>query len=69
MQACNRLKAALAEGKQSMGMWQMLPGANISRLLARSGVDWVLVDCEHGNIDGMPDLGLVRGSTRLVLAC
>ncbi|KAI8725750.1 HpcH-HpaI domain-containing protein [Fusarium sp. LHS14.1] len=29
----------------------MLPGANISRLLARSGVDWVLIDCEHGNID------------------
>lgn len=30
----------------------MLPGANISRTLARSGVDWVLVDTEHGNIDG-----------------
>lgn len=52
MQACNRLKAAFGEGRQSMGMWQMLPGANVSRLLARSGVDWVLVDCEHGNIDG-----------------
>ncbi|KAF4510576.1 hypothetical protein G6O67_002453 [Ophiocordyceps sinensis] len=51
MQACNRLKAAFGEGRQSMGMWQMLPGANVSRLLARSGVDWVLVDCEHGNID------------------
>ncbi|KJZ76602.1 hypothetical protein HIM_03938 [Hirsutella minnesotensis 3608] len=51
MQACNRLRKALAEGRQSRGMWQMLPGANVSRLLARSGVDWVLVDCEHGNID------------------
>jgi 4-hydroxy-2-oxoheptanedioate aldolase len=51
MQASNRLKNALAEGKQSMGMWQMVPGANVSRVLARSGVDWVLVDCEHGNID------------------
>jgi len=29
----------------------MIPGANVSRTLARSGVDWVLVDCEHGNID------------------
>jgi len=35
----------------SMGCWQMIPGANVSRLLARTGVDWVLVDCEHGNID------------------
>jgi 4-hydroxy-2-oxoheptanedioate aldolase len=52
MEASNRLKTAFAQGKQSMGMWQMIPGANVSRLLARSGVDWVMVDCEHGNIDG-----------------
>ncbi|POR38676.1 4-hydroxy-2-oxo-heptane-1,7-dioate aldolase [Tolypocladium paradoxum] len=51
MQASNRLKTAFSQGRQSLGMWQMLPGANVSRLLARSGVDWVLVDCEHGNID------------------
>jgi 2-keto-3-deoxy-L-rhamnonate aldolase RhmA len=35
-----------------MGFWQMLPGANISRILARAGADWVMVDCEHGNMDG-----------------
>jgi 4-hydroxy-2-oxoheptanedioate aldolase len=52
MQASNRLQTAFAQGKQSMGMWQMIPGANVSRILARSGCDWVLVDCEHGNIDG-----------------
>ncbi|EEU45769.1 uncharacterized protein NECHADRAFT_80963 [Fusarium vanettenii 77-13-4] len=51
MQASNRLKSTFAQGKQTFGAWQMLPGANISRLLARSGVDWVLIDCEHGNID------------------
>lgn len=53
MEEGNRLKTAFSQGKQSMGMWQMIPGANVSRLLARSGVDWVMVDCEHGNIDGM----------------
>ena len=53
MQAANRLQTALNEGQgPAMGCWQMLPGANVSRTLARSGVDWVLVDCEHGNIDG-----------------
>ncbi|RDA93092.1 hypothetical protein CP533_4113 [Ophiocordyceps camponoti-saundersi (nom. inval.)] len=51
MRESNRLGTALRQGRQSFGMWQMLPGANVSRLLARSGVDWVLVDCEHGNID------------------
>ncbi|KAM7209329.1 Phosphoenolpyruvate/pyruvate domain containing protein [Naviculisporaceae sp. PSN 640] len=48
----NRLKQAFIDNKgPSMGVWQMLPGANISRILARSGVDWVMVDCEHGNMD------------------
>lgn len=52
MESCNRLKTAFKQGRQSMGLWQMIPGANVSRMLARSGVDWVMVDCEHGNIDG-----------------
>ncbi|KAG4266003.1 2,4-dihydroxyhept-2-ene-1,7-dioic acid aldolase [Fusarium proliferatum] len=57
MQASNRLRTALLEGKKAFGAWQMLPGANVSRVLARSGVDWVLVDCEHGNLDGALDSG------------
>ncbi|KAM0420890.1 hypothetical protein ACHAPT_011279 [Fusarium lateritium] len=51
MQASNRLQTALREGRQSFGAWQMIRGANVSRVLARTGVDWVLVDCEHGDID------------------
>jgi len=52
MQQANRLKRVLDEGKgPTLGVWQMLPGSNVSRTLARCGVDWVLVDCEHGNID------------------
>ncbi|AEO54118.1 hypothetical protein MYCTH_2296287 [Thermothelomyces thermophilus ATCC 42464] len=48
----NRLKRVFTEDRRpAMGFWQMLPGANISRILARSGADWVMVDCEHGNID------------------
>jgi 4-hydroxy-2-oxoheptanedioate aldolase len=52
LQGCT-LKSALAKSYgASMGVWQMLPGSNVSRVLARiPGVDWVLVDCEHGNID------------------
>ncbi|KAJ4295881.1 hypothetical protein N0V88_004583 [Collariella sp. IMI 366227] len=48
----NRLKQVFAEAKRpAMGFWQMLPGANISRILARAGADWIMVDCEHGNMD------------------
>jgi len=53
MKVANRLKVAMEDGKgASMGIWQMIPGSNVSRVIARTGVDWVLVDCEHGNIDG-----------------
>lgn len=53
MEAANHLKKVLDEGKRpSMGVWQMIPGSNVSRIMARSGVDWVAVDQEHGNIDG-----------------
>ena len=30
----------------------MLPGTNVSRVIARQGFDWICVDCEHGNIAG-----------------
>ena len=56
MQNSNRLRAVVSKnaGGASFGLWQMLPGANVSRMLARTpGIDWVLVDCEHGNMDGM----------------
>jgi 2-keto-3-deoxy-L-rhamnonate aldolase RhmA len=55
MIAANRLKVAFDEGRQAFGCWQMIPGSNVSRTLARTGVDWVLVDQEHGNIDGAWD--------------
>ena len=66
MQAASRIRTALAGDRPAMGMWQMIPGANVSRILARTGVDWVCVDCEHGNIDGsLPSsswcLRVVRG--------
>ncbi|KAF4549577.1 Hypothetical protein D9617_21g097980 [Elsinoe fawcettii] len=50
MQIANRFQNALRQGGATFGAWQMLPGTNISRAIARSGFDWVCVDTEHGNI-------------------
>ncbi|KAH0498376.1 hypothetical protein TgHK011_005630 [Trichoderma gracile] len=47
----NKLKALFDANKPALGGWQMIPGSTISRLLAQSGVDWVVVDCEHGGMD------------------
>lgn len=51
MQPANRLQKALRSGKVSLGGWEMLPGANLSRAIARTpNLDWICVDTEHGNM-------------------
>ena len=50
MQSANRLQKTLAKGTPAFGAWQMLPGTNHSRILARTNPDWICVDTEHGNI-------------------
>lgn len=47
MKNANRLKRVMDEGNSTFGCWQMAPGSNISRTLSRSGVDFVVVDCER----------------------
>ena len=52
MQAVNTLGKVLRSGAgPSFGAWQMLPGSNQARTIARCGFDWICVDTEHGNID------------------
>ncbi|KAK0231197.1 Pyruvate/Phosphoenolpyruvate kinase-like domain-containing protein [Armillaria fumosa] len=36
--------------KPVVGSWLMLPGASLARMTAQMGYDFVLVDCEHGDI-------------------
>jgi 4-hydroxy-2-oxoheptanedioate aldolase len=50
MQAANHLHKTLHSSSLALGAWQMLPGSNLSRILARSNPDWICVDTEHGNI-------------------
>lgn len=69
MEQGNFLRAALqrADGP-SMGLWQMVPGANVSRALARvPGVDWVVIDCEHGNLGGEYWSKITEYSAKLML--
>ncbi|KAK0467870.1 Pyruvate/Phosphoenolpyruvate kinase-like domain-containing protein [Desarmillaria tabescens] len=36
--------------KPVVGSWLMLPGASLARMTAQMGYDFILVDCEHGDI-------------------
>ena len=61
MNSANVLRKALTAGKgPSFGAWQMLPGSYLSRIIARSGFDWVCIDCEHGNIAGKMFVNFTR---------
>lgn len=46
------LQRSASGGAPSIGQWLEFPGYNLARTVASlPGVDWVLIDCEHGNID------------------
>ncbi|TKA80420.1 hypothetical protein B0A55_03392 [Friedmanniomyces simplex] len=55
-----KLMHRFTEAQMQAAMDEMLPGANLSRTIARTpNLDWICVDTEHGNIsdDGMHDCG------------
>ncbi|KAK7409082.1 hypothetical protein QQX98_008743 [Neonectria punicea] len=51
----SRLRESLERAKDrrgpSVGQWLEFPGYTLARTIASLGEDWVLIDCEHGNID------------------
>ncbi|KAH8200555.1 hypothetical protein TruAng_005273 [Truncatella angustata] len=50
-----RLRESLERAKRgegpSVGQWLEFPGYTLARTIGSLGQDWVLIDCEHGNID------------------
>jgi 4-hydroxy-2-oxoheptanedioate aldolase len=47
----NAFKAALAAGKQQIGLWVSLASPYSTELVAGSGFDWLLIDGEHSPND------------------
>lgn len=43
----NKLKHALAEGRQQIGIWNTIRDTSVVEVLAGCGFDWMLIDCEH----------------------
>ncbi len=44
----NRVKELLRQGKPAIGHWLSFPSPDVSELLAGFGMDWMLIDTEHG---------------------
>ncbi len=47
----NPLKAKLADGKAVLGMWSIIPSPVVTEILGLSGLDFVILDMEHGIFD------------------
>lgn len=47
----NRFKAALRSGVQQLGVWNAIPDSTVAELLAACGIDWVVLDTEHGPME------------------
>lgn len=46
----NRLKTKLRAGQPAFGCSVMFPSPQIVEMLGYAGLDWVLLDCEHGSL-------------------
>lgn len=47
----NPFKAAIAAGRQQIGIWCSIPGSGHAESIAGCGFDWMLIDTEHTPVD------------------
>jgi 2-keto-3-deoxy-L-rhamnonate aldolase RhmA len=47
----NRVKSLWREGRTALGAIATIPSVQTVQIMARSGLDWILIDMEHGAID------------------
>ncbi|MCI0429511.1 MAG: aldolase/citrate lyase family protein [Rhodospirillales bacterium] len=47
----NRLKSLWREGRTTLGAIATIPSVQTIQIMARSGLDWILIDMEHGAVD------------------
>ena len=56
----NVIQEAIAQGRPSLGVWCSAPSQNGAETLGRSGIDWVLLDLQHGGATWDTLLGLIQ---------
>ncbi|MDB5704150.1 MAG: 2,4-dihydroxyhept-2-ene,7-dioic acid aldolase [Sphingomonas bacterium] len=56
----NRFKAAIAEGRQQIGLWSTLSTAFAAEVVAGANFDWLLLDTEHSPGDVLTVLGQLQ---------
>ena len=62
--AIQKLRKKLAADETIYGMWVTLESASISEMAVALGLDWIVVDAEHGHLDWKEILEHVRATVR-----
>jgi 2-keto-3-deoxy-L-rhamnonate aldolase RhmA len=62
--AIQRLHAKIAADQPVYGLWVTLESASVSEMAVTLGLDWVVVDAEHGHLDWRDILEHIRAAVR-----
>ena len=62
--AIKALREKLAAGREVYGLWITLESASIPEMAVALGLDWVVIDAEHGHLDWKEILEHIRATVR-----
>ena len=62
--AIRRLRGKLALGQPSFGLWVTLEAPSITEMAVALGMDWVVIDAEHGHLDWKEIVEHLRATVR-----
>ncbi|MHB9012393.1 MAG: aldolase/citrate lyase family protein [Ignavibacteriaceae bacterium] len=63
-EALKTLRRKLANKESVYGLWVTLESASITEMAVASGMDWVVIDAEHGHLDWSDILDHIRAAVR-----
>src|SRR5216110_325149 len=64
IEAVKQLRAKLAADEAVYGLWITLESASVSEMAVALGLDWIVIDAEHGHLDWNDILDHVRATVR-----
>src|ERR1044071_9197505 len=62
--AIKALREKLAAGREVYGLWITLESASIPEMAVALGLDWIVIDAEHGHLDWKEILEHIRATVR-----
>ena len=62
--AIRKLREKLAAGQAVYGLWVTLESASVTEMAVALGLDWVVIDAEHGHLDWKEIVEHLRAAVR-----